>query len=171
LARADALQEIDSGLHASWISGCADREGGFRSPERKKPSLKDTANALQSLALLDCIDLVDRALCAAWVERTWLHSDRSFEQTRYAVTCLALLDAPLPGLVALLESSWLPRYRALVLSLRVDKQIDSVWNYVQIVSCLFDPSSADFIAWTAGLAENVTEALTAFSSATLEHTR
>ena len=156
------MGDIEPDLHADWIVNCQHAEGGFHSPEEREPSLQASAYAIQSLALLGRLDLVDRARCAEWIERVWLRGDRDLEQTRCAVTCLATLETLTSDFLALLESGWLPRYWSLVVNMRVDKQIDHCWNYVRIVSHLSSPLSQDFAIWTSGLSENVSEGWAAF---------
>lgn len=151
------MDQIEPDVHAGWILSCTGADGGFHSPEQRKSSLQDSAYAIQSLALLRRHDLIDRARCTKWLERAWLLSERGLEQTRWAVVCLSTLDALTSDFVALLESSWLPRHWSLIVSMRVDKQIDHVWSYVQIVSHLFSSSREKFDVWIDGLVENVSE--------------
>lgn len=157
LNRAGDLEKISVDDHTGWILSCGDREGGFHSPQHACCSLKDTCYAVRSLVLLGRLELMDKPRCAEWVERAWYRSERSQEETRYTVICLAMLNMLSTDLIALLESCWLPRYWTLVLSMRIDKQIDHVWNYVQIVSDLFHHSSSAYSTWMDGLEENISE--------------
>jgi len=164
LSQAGRLDLIDADEHGRWIAGCQESAGGFRSPEHRRPNMEDTEMALLALGLLGQAERTDRARCAAWVEPAWLRSDRRPRTTRQLARSLAALGAWTPDLVALLENSWLLRYRALVLSLRVDKQIELVRDYVLIVSSLFPQESASLAYWTEGLAANVSEGWASFLS-------
>ncbi|MBN1314527.1 MAG: M48 family metalloprotease [Anaerolineales bacterium] len=165
LGRVGHLHRINGDEHERWILSCEDREGGFRSPQQASVSLQDTYHAIRSCDWLGCLEKLNGDRCANCVKRLWLHSERTMEQTRFAVASLAILNMLTPDFIALLECSWLPRYRSFVLSMRVDKQIDHVWNYVQIVSSLFDSSSAAYSTWMDGLLENVSEGWKAFFGA------
>jgi hypothetical protein len=157
------LEDVDTASHIAWVASCSDPDsstgsghrGGYRSPEHPHSTLADTAAALQALALLGGLETADRKRCSHWALQEWRRGRRGFAATRHLVTILRLLGA-LEPVVLEIEETWLRFHAPLAQSLRPDKQIAQLANYLTLVRNLYDdPEMRD--RWTGGLAERVRE--------------
>jgi hypothetical protein len=142
-----------------WLADRQGSTGGFSDSERERRSiLEATYEALAVLALVNRVEVVDKAAAAAFVTGEWVRTPRMPKDTVFAaraLSALGKLDAPIVQQLRI----WVRSTKPWMLRLRVDRHPGVINAFLDVAELVLDQSGEELAEIKAILALRTRTAL------------